>query len=60
MAETVQVALWVRLKLSRGRKAGADFLRGTLALVEQEPAKIAGLGVQLGPSTFPHVRCFPE
>jgi quinol monooxygenase YgiN len=61
MPETVQVALWVRLEAKPGKeKAVADFLRGGLPLVQQEPATTAWFGVQLGPSTFGIFDAFPN
>jgi quinol monooxygenase YgiN len=61
MSETVQVALWVRLEAKPGKeKAVADFLRGGLPLVQQEPATVTWFGVQLGPTTFGIFDAFPN
>ncbi len=61
MAESVHVALWVRLEAKPGKeKAVADFLRSGLALVEQEPATAAWFGIQMGPSTFGIFDAFPN
>jgi len=57
----VKVALWVRLEAKPGREADVDaFLRGGLALVQEEPATIAWFGVRLGPSTFGIFDAFPD
>ncbi len=49
----VHVALWVRLDAKLGKeKAVADFLRGGLAIVQEEPATTAWFAIQMGPSTF--------
>jgi quinol monooxygenase YgiN len=61
MAESVHVALWVRLEAKPGKeKAVADFLRSGLPLVEQEPATIAWFGIQMGPSLFGIFDAFPN
>ena len=61
MAESVHVALWVRLEAKPGKeKAVADFLRSGLSLVEQEPATSAWFGIQMGPSTFGIFDAFPN
>jgi quinol monooxygenase YgiN len=47
------VALYVRLDAKPGKEAAvADFLRGGLALVQEEPQTTAWFGIQMGPSTF--------
>src|SRR3954465_13818421 len=57
----VKVALFVRLEAKPGKeKEVADFLRGGLPLVEQEPATTAWFGIQLGPSTFGIFDAFPD
>jgi quinol monooxygenase YgiN len=57
----VKTALFVRLEAKPGKeKEVADFLRGGLALVEQEPATTAWFGIQLGPSTFGIFDAFPD
>jgi quinol monooxygenase YgiN len=60
MAE-VHVALWVRLEAKPGQeKAVADFLRGGLAIVEEEPATTAWFAIQMAPSTFGIFDAFPN
>jgi len=57
----VKVALFVRLEAKPGKeKEVADFLRGGLPLVEEEPATTAWFGIQLGPSTFGIFDAFPD
>lgn len=47
------VALLVRLEAKPGKEEEvADFLRGGLAVVQQEPQTAAWFAIQLGPSTF--------
>jgi quinol monooxygenase YgiN len=53
MANTVRVALWVRLEAKPGKEAEVEnFLRGGLSLVQQEPATTTWFGVRMGPPTF--------
>jgi quinol monooxygenase YgiN len=60
MAE-VHVALWVRLDAKPGKEREvADFLRGGLAIVLEEPATIAWFALQLSPSTFGIFDAFPN
>jgi quinol monooxygenase YgiN len=57
----VKVALLVRLEAKAGKEAEvADFLRGGLAIVEDEPATTAWFAIQLGPSTFGIFDAFPD
>jgi quinol monooxygenase YgiN len=57
----VKVALFVRLEAKAGKEAEVeDFLRGGLALVEEEPATTAWFGIRLGPSTFGIFDAFPD
>ena len=57
----VKVALLVRLEAKPGKEdAVADFLRGGLAIVEQEPATITWYALRLGPSTFGIFDTFPD
>src|SRR5215213_61092 len=57
----VKVALLVRLEAKPGKEAEvADFLRGGLSLVQEEPATTAWFGIQLGPSTFGIFDTFPD
>jgi len=49
----VHVALFVRLEAQAGKeKEVEEFLRGGLAVVQQEPATTAWFAIRLGPSTF--------
>jgi quinol monooxygenase YgiN len=55
------VALLVRLEAKPGKEAAvADFLRGGLAIVQQEPATTAWFAIQMGPSTFGIFDAFPD
>ena len=57
----VHVALWVRLDAKPGKeKAVADFLRGGLAIVQEEPATTAWFAIQMGPSSFGIFDAFPD
>jgi quinol monooxygenase YgiN len=61
MADTVRVAIWVRLDAKPGKEAEVEsFLRGSLAIVEQEPATIAWFAIRMGPSTFGIFDAFPD
>src|SRR5882757_2846983 len=61
MADAVTVALFVRLEAKAGKEAEVEqFLRGGLALVQQEPATTAWFGIRLGPSTFGIFDAFPD
>jgi quinol monooxygenase YgiN len=61
MAESVKVALFVRLEAKAGKEAEVEeLLRGGLALVQQEPATTAWFGIRLGPSTFGIFDAFPD
>ncbi len=56
-----KVALLVRLEAKPGKENEvADFLRGGLAIVEEEPATTAWFALQLGPSTFGIFDAFPD
>src|ERR1700741_5651113 len=49
----VKVALLVRLEAKPGKASAVEeFLRGGLALVEQEPATSTWYAIKLGPSTY--------
>jgi quinol monooxygenase YgiN len=49
----VKVALFVRLEAKPGKEAEVEaFLRGGLALVQEEPGTTVWFGIRLGPSTF--------
>src|SRR6266849_2920263 len=57
----VKVALFVRLEAKPGKEADVEkFLRGGLAVVEQEPATTAWFAVRFGPSTFGIFDAFPD
>ncbi|HKW31306.1 MAG TPA: antibiotic biosynthesis monooxygenase [Verrucomicrobiae bacterium] len=57
----IKVALFVRLEAKPGKEAEvANFLRGGLPLVEQEPATLAWFGIRLGPTTFGIFDAFPD
>lgn len=61
MADAVKVALWVRLEAKAGKEKDVEsFLRGGLALVQQEPATISWFAIRLGPSTFGIFDAFPD
>lgn len=56
-----KVALLVRLEAKPGKEDEvADFLRGGLAIVEEEPATVAWFALRLGPSTFGIFDAFPD
>jgi quinol monooxygenase YgiN len=57
----VKTALYVRLEAKPGKeKEVAEFLKGGLALVNNEPATTAWFGIQTGPSTFGIFDAFPD
>jgi quinol monooxygenase YgiN len=57
----VKVALYVRLDAKPGKENDVEnFLRGGLAIVEQEPATIAWFAIRMGPSTFGIFDAFPD
>ncbi len=57
----VKVALFVRLEAKPGKEADVEsFLRGGLAVVQQEPATTAWFAIRLGPSTFGIFDAFPD
>jgi quinol monooxygenase YgiN len=57
----VEVGLYVRLESKPGKEAEVEaFLRGGLAVVEQEPATVAWFALRLGPSTFGIFDAFPD
>jgi quinol monooxygenase YgiN len=61
MGESVKVALFVRLEAKPGKELDVEkFLRGGLALVQQEPSTTAWFGIRLGPSTFGIFDAFPD
>jgi quinol monooxygenase YgiN len=49
----VKVALWVRLEAKPGKEAEVErFLRGGLAIVQEEPATIHWFAIRMNASTF--------
>ena len=61
MSNDVRVALFVKLEAKAGKEAQVEeFLRGGLALVQQEPATTTWFGLRLGPSTFGIFDAFPD
>ena len=53
MGNSKNVGLWVRLEAKPGKeKDVAEFLKGGLALVEQEPKTVTWYAIQLSPSIF--------
>jgi quinol monooxygenase YgiN len=57
----VSVGLFVRLEAKSGKEAEVEkFLRGGLAIVQEEPATIAWFAIRLGPSTFGIFDAFPD
>jgi len=57
----VTVALFVRLEAKPGKETEVEsFLRGGLAVVEEEPATTAWFAIRLGPSTFGIFDAFPD
>ncbi len=61
MADSVQLALFVRLEAKHGKEAQVErFLRDGLALVQEEPQTTAWFGIRLGPSTFGIFDAFPN
>ena len=57
----VTVALFVRLEAKPGKEAEVEsFLRGGLAIVQEEPATTAWFAIRMGPSTFGIFDAFPD
>jgi quinol monooxygenase YgiN len=57
----VHVALLVRLEAKPGKEADVEsFLRGGLAVVQEEPATAVWFAIRLGPSTFGIFDAFPD
>ena len=53
MADKAKVALWVMLEAKPGKEAEVEaFLRGGLAIVQQEPATTTWYAIKLGPSQY--------
>ncbi len=60
MSDAARVALFVRLEAKAGKEAELEkFLRGGLALVQQEPATSSWFGIRLGPTSFGIFDTFP-
>jgi quinol monooxygenase YgiN len=61
MKQNVNVALLVRLEAKPGKEAEVEeFLRGSLSIVEEEPATTTWFALKLGPSTFGIFDTFPD
>ena len=57
----VKVALYVRLEAKPGKEAEVEsFLRGGLAIVQEEPATTAWFAIRMGQSTFGIFDAFPD
>jgi quinol monooxygenase YgiN len=57
----VNVGLFVRLESKPGKEAEVEaFLRGGLAVVEEEPATVTWFALRFGPSTFGIFDAFPD
>jgi quinol monooxygenase YgiN len=57
----VKVALLVRLEAKPGKEAEVEnFLRGGLAIVQQEPATTTWYAIRMGTSTFGIFDTFPD
>ena len=57
----VNVALLVRLEAKPGKEAEVEnFLRGGLAIVQQEPATTTWYAIRMGTSTFGIFDTFPD
>lgn len=53
MSELAKVALFVRLEAKPGKETEVEnFLRGGLAIVQQEPGTTTWFAFRMGPSTF--------
>ncbi|MBA2278635.1 MAG: antibiotic biosynthesis monooxygenase [Chloroflexia bacterium] len=57
----VTVALLVRLEAKPGKEGDVEeFLRGGLAIVEQEPATTTWFAIKMGPTTYGIFDAFPD
>lgn len=57
----VKVGLFVRLEAKPGKETEVEtFLKGGLAIVQEEPATVAWFAIRLGPSTFGIFDAFPD
>lgn len=61
MADKAKVALWVALEAKPGKESEVEaFLRGGLAIVQQEPATTTWYAIRLGGSRFGIFDTFPD
>src|SRR5215470_8147081 len=57
----VNVALYVQLEAKPGKEKDVEaFLKGGLAIVQEEPATIAWFAIRMGPSTYGIFDAFPD
>ncbi len=57
----VSVALFVKLDAKPGKEKDVEaFLKGGLAIVQEEPATTAWFAIRMGPSTFGIFDAFPD
>jgi quinol monooxygenase YgiN len=57
----VNVALYVKLEAKPGKEKEVEsFLKGGLAIVQEEPATTAWFAIRTGPSTFGIFDAFPD
>jgi quinol monooxygenase YgiN len=57
----VTVALYVKLEAKAGKEKDVEaFLKGGLAIVQDEPATTAWFAIRMGPSTFGIFDAFPN
>lgn len=57
----VKTGLLVRLEAKPGKQAELEsFLKGGLAIVQEEPATIAWFAIRLGPTSFGIFDAFPD
>ena len=57
----VTVALYVKLEAKAGKEKDVEaFLKGGLAIVQEEPATTAWFAIRMGPSTFGIFDAFPN
>jgi quinol monooxygenase YgiN len=57
----VNVGLYVKLVAKAGKEGDVEaFLKGGLAIVQEEPATIAWFAIKMGPATFGIFDVFPD
>lgn len=57
----IKVALYVQLEAKPGKENDVEnFLKGGLAIVQEEPATTAWFALSMGPSTFGIFDAFPD